>query len=177
MDFPILQPVCIPTKGKSLLVRIWIFLTCTRTWRVVEDWVFRTKINGTPVDILIPKDFIFDGASIPRWLWWLLPPMDVLLIPSLVHDYAYRHQNIILLSQSRSAKRVKLCRSKRLFWDKLFRDISIQVNGCKVISYFSWAMLCLFGSFAWNKNRKLEAKTIAEDWKKLKDFEERSRNF
>jgi hypothetical protein len=169
MKYPILEPIPIRTKGLSLLMRIWVWLFSVRTWKLVDDWEFETKLNEEYVTIFIEKNFIFDGASIPRALWWLLQPMGVLLIPGLVHDYAYRYQKVVTINK-RTKKKFNRRKSDRKFWDLLFREISIQVNGCKIISYFAWVALFLFGRFAWNKNRKIEQKRINEDWKRLSKF-------
>lgn len=165
MDHPILKPIPINTRGLSLLMRIWTWLFSVRTWELMEDWSFRTKIDGEWDTVFIEKGFVFDGASIPRPLWWLLQPMGILLIPGLVHDYAYRYQKITTIHNGR----VKLNRYNydQKFWDILFRDISIQVNECKVISYLAWSALYVFGGMAWKKNRKLEQQRVIEEWKKL----------
>jgi hypothetical protein len=166
MKYPVLEPVPILTKGLPLLMRIWVWLFSSRKWKVSEDWYYETMIDREYATIFIPKGFIFDGASIPRFLWWLLQPMGILLIPGLVHDYAYRYQKIILYNSIKGTYH-NLFRHKRDTWDEVFREISVRVNGCEVISYVAWLALYIFGGFAWRKNRKLEAKRVAEDWIKL----------
>lgn len=39
--------------------------------------------------IIIPKGFVTDLMSIPRWLWSLLSPFDSALIGDLIHDFLY----------------------------------------------------------------------------------------
>lgn len=34
----------------------------------------------------IPKGFVWDGASVPSWLHWLLPPIDSGMFGDLIHD-------------------------------------------------------------------------------------------
>jgi len=41
----------------------------------------------TLCDIDVPKGFITDGASIPRGLWWLFPPVGRYFKAAVVHDY------------------------------------------------------------------------------------------
>lgn len=54
-------------------------------------------IDGWPTpttpEICIPKGFVSDGASVPRFFWRLLSPpiYPVTLAPSIVHDYLYLH--------------------------------------------------------------------------------------
>jgi hypothetical protein len=42
--------------------------------------------------------------------------------------------------------------------DKLFRDISIEVNGFQFLNYLAYYALRLGGFMAWNKHRKNNAK-------------------
>ena len=37
----------------------------------------------------IPKGTIWDGASIPKWLWWLMKPIDEGAIADLLHDWLW----------------------------------------------------------------------------------------
>lgn len=39
--------------------------------------------------ITIPKGFIWDLSSVPRFLWWLFPPDGDFEFASLIHDYLY----------------------------------------------------------------------------------------
>jgi hypothetical protein len=38
----------------------------------------------------IPEGTIWDGASIPKWLWWLLKPIDEGAIGDLIHDELWK---------------------------------------------------------------------------------------
>lgn len=59
------------------------------------DWgakVGRIAILLEPVGwrgITLPSGFMSDGASVPRFLWWFLPPWgDRATVAALVHDFA-----------------------------------------------------------------------------------------
>jgi len=78
LTFPILEPVIIPTKGKNKIVQVWIWLTVRRKWRVVEDYFLFIHGIGK---VKIPKDFIFDGASIARIFHIFLQPTGILFLP------------------------------------------------------------------------------------------------
>jgi len=58
----------------------------SRHWRnlVEVSWEARGEIG------IVPIGFITDGASTPRILWPLFPPMDKYAIAALVHDYLYK---------------------------------------------------------------------------------------
>lgn len=51
------------------------------SWILTEDW-------HTPYGI-IPKGFTSNGASIPRLLWWFIPPAGILFEAAIIHDYYY----------------------------------------------------------------------------------------
>lgn len=50
-----------------------------RKWQVVEDF--------ESFGVIVPKDFITDGASVPRVLWWFLDPATEAFEAAIVHDY------------------------------------------------------------------------------------------
>ena len=57
-------------------------------WRIDEDVLVYL---GLLLPIVVPNGFVTDFASVPRPLWWLVPPQDSrIAIPALVHDYLYR---------------------------------------------------------------------------------------
>ena len=64
MKMPKLVPIPIKTREKSIFLRIWRWITSIRKWQLIEDWEFQLPDNGPT--IVIPKGFVFDGASIPR---------------------------------------------------------------------------------------------------------------
>lgn len=41
--------------------------------------------------IRVPAGFVTDLASVPRILWWLLPPHGRYAKAAIVHDYLYEH--------------------------------------------------------------------------------------
>ena len=84
---PELKPVPIKTKGKGFWKGIVMWLLSTRNWEITKDWKY--KINGN--EYIIPAGFVFDGASIPKFLRTFFSPVGVLLIGGLVHDYMYKY--------------------------------------------------------------------------------------
>ena len=153
MEMPILKPVPIKTRNHPLAVRIWRWITCVRKWEVAGDWT-HTIPDGTT--IVIHSGFTFDGASIPKPLWALLSPTGLLLIPGLIHDYAYRYDYLIGRDAHGMEYKYKQ-KAGRKHWDRLFREVGLKVNGLTLIDTLAWAMLYLFGGLAWNANRKRAA--------------------
>lgn len=39
-------------------------------WQLIQDFI--VSVDGEVH--VVPKGFVFDGSSVPRWLWWLYPP-------------------------------------------------------------------------------------------------------
>ena len=160
MKMPKLCPLPIETKGQNTLTRIWRWITAVRKWELLEDWEYEQLDNE--LAILIPKGFVFDGASIPRILWGLLSPTGLLLIPGLIHDFAYRYDYLWAIDSDG-----KICKHEegagRKHWDLMFQKVGLVVNGMPVIDKLAWLALALFGSIAWNKNRKLNSVEIMPD--------------
>jgi len=156
--YPILKPIKIGTKNSNFWARIKVWWNTTRKWELIEDFYF-TLNNGSIIKI--PKGFVFDGASVPRQLWWFLSPTGILLIPGLIHDYAYRYDHIIVVV----ADGVHIINDKTYshrccegygkdHWDALFLEVAKQVNGMIILDKAAWLALKWYGDKAWKENRK-----------------------
>jgi hypothetical protein len=44
---------------------------------------------GVTHRVIVPRGFLFDGASIPRALWWFASPVNDWLAGAVLHDYLY----------------------------------------------------------------------------------------
>lgn len=152
ITMPILQPIAIPTKNMGWYKAIFVWMSTIRKWRVMENYDYTLK-DGTVVRIL--AGFVFDGASIPRIFWAFLSPTGLLLIPGLLHDYAYKMNFIWSLTNEGDLIPYKINAGQK-YWDQMFRDEAIRVNGFKTINYCAWVALRMFGWIAWNKHRRHE---------------------
>jgi len=78
---PTVQPLCRPI-GRKL---------STTLEEVEYRWI---GDNGLEYRLIVPNNFIFDGASIPRLLWTAtgLAPHGVMDGPALPHDFGYHYQ-------------------------------------------------------------------------------------
>lgn len=61
-----------------------------RLWRLNEELHYEAGVEGSGIWIKVPKDFVTDGASIPQFLWGILPSMGKYLNAAVVHDYLCR---------------------------------------------------------------------------------------
>lgn len=63
-------------------------------------------VNGKEFIINIPKNYTWDGATIPHFLWRLIgpPTSPEFLIPSMVHDKLCERHNLINNNRNLSSK-------------------------------------------------------------------------
>jgi len=150
-EMPKLRPISIPTKGKSFFGGIYVWMFKVRTWEVVDDWVY--EIDG--VEYVIRTGFIFDGASIPRSFWHILNPIGILLIPGLIHDWAYKYAGLERVTKITTRKiHSETISMNQADSDSLFYQTAVSINGLKFVNWLAYKSLRLFGFFAWNKHRK-----------------------
>lgn len=62
-------------------------------YRVVGEWVYQWSKGGRTYRLVVEDRFLFDGASIPWWLWSLarISPDGLHRAAALAHDKVYRH--------------------------------------------------------------------------------------
>ena len=58
--------------------------------------------------IEIAKGFVWDGASVPWWLRWLIRPTDKTKEASMVHDLLYAEGNGVLRKEADGVFKIKL---------------------------------------------------------------------
>ncbi len=147
---PTLKPVPIPTKNqKSPFHKLAVFIFEVRQWELIENWHY--KLNPE-VELVIPKGFRFDGASIPRPFWAILSPIGLLLIPGLLHDYAYKYDQLWQVEADGMLDSFQKGAGKE-FWDGLFINVGKDVNGILLINVIAWLAVFFGGNGTWNKYR------------------------
>ncbi|HEU4742656.1 MAG TPA: DUF1353 domain-containing protein [Meiothermus sp.] len=57
-------------------------------WSLAAEYVYQ---DGGRT-LRIPRGFVFDLASVPRFLWWLIAPFELSVVAPLVHDFLYRYR-------------------------------------------------------------------------------------
>jgi len=159
-SMPALKPVPIPTKNqKSVVHKLTVFIFEVRTWELVENWHY-TLSDG--VELVIPKGFRFDGASIPRPFWAILNPIGLLLIPGLLHDYGYKYNQIWQMTPNGEITPYMKGEGKE-YWDNLFKKVGKEVNGFFLVNFIAWLAVALGGSGAWNGHRKENVEVVKPD--------------
>ncbi|PHS72817.1 MAG: hypothetical protein COB22_04300 [Cycloclasticus sp.] len=157
---PTLIPVPIETKGQGFFKTLWIWLKSTREWRFGSDWEF--YLPATNLTYVIPKDFVFDGASVPKRLRSYLSPVGLLLVPGIIHDFAYRYDYVWIRKPDGSVEKLNEGIGRK-FWDELFFIVGNHVNGVFIINFLAWFALTLGGWMAWNSNRKKQSTELTPD--------------
>ncbi len=122
-----------------------------REWLVLEDWHF----NCVPLNIIffIPKGFIFNGASVPRFFSNIFPATGYLFIAALIHDYLYEYAFYIkVIEFERIIVQINKADSDDFFEeiaDWLYKDHWFKTNLAK-------AALVAGGQGAWDACRKAD---------------------
>ena len=90
-----------------------MWLLGVRHWEIAKD--FEYELNWTKY--VVPSGFVFDGASIPKFLHMFLSPVGVLLIGGLIHDYAYKYETLLRQNKKDTLGVISQKRA-----DEIFRD-------------------------------------------------------
>lgn len=55
-------------------------------WKLVPGFRYYVGSEDSGIYVDVPTGFLTDGATIPRFLWWLLPPIDEYSQATTLHD-------------------------------------------------------------------------------------------
>ena len=165
IQMPAMSPVPINTKNLIWYTALWSWLFSFRKWEILEDWYL--SVDWADVYYLIPKGFVFDGASIPRILWMVFSPVGILFIPGLLHDFVYRYGVILVLPKKEGIPvPLEYTRSES---DAFFKKIAIMVNGFKYLNWLPYMALVFCGWPTWHSHRK-NNKDVYVDFPTIKRF-------
>lgn len=101
-------------------------------YEVVEDCICE--------EVIIKAGFTTDFASVPQFLWWLIPPHGTGAIPSIVHDYLYQVPN------SHNLTRLEVDR----YWRKLLIESGVPTWQTALM----YGFVRLLGQSVWEKYRQ-----------------------
>ena len=150
--WPALQPLRLVTNHR--------FDACKRRWwKIANEWhveIAHTKKKDIDGTIVIREGTRVDGASVPLpWLVSLLTfgflrPTGILLIPSIVHDYAYKHGYLCYRNQDGTKSCRAICRADA---DWLFREMIQAINDTKLLAWVAWKAVRLGGRSHYKRNK------------------------
>ena len=55
-------------------------------WKLVPGFRYYIEFENSTKYVDVPTGFLTDGATVPRWLWWLIPPMGSYSQATTLHD-------------------------------------------------------------------------------------------
>lgn len=70
---------------KILKDRVIVEQIAPNKWKTLEE----ISINVHDIEIVVPKGFRTDFASVPRCLWSIFPPYGKHTVAAIVHDFLY----------------------------------------------------------------------------------------
>jgi len=147
-QMPALRPIPVSKRGER------------RRYRLLEDW--KCDILGREFTFIIPKGFIFDGASIPRLFWNMLSPSGYLFLAGLFHDFPYKYGFVYIYSiiDSLDGGQPRIIKT----WldqkeaDQKFEAMADKIcMGAKFFTAVAYKSLRAFGFITWNKYRKVDS--------------------
>jgi len=93
--------------------------------------------------ITIPKGYVWDLASVPRWLWSLVPPDSDAELAFLIHDYLY--ENHLWLKYTK-----EFCDNEMRIWAKELNGTSNKYSLRNIDNSIRYYAVRLFGKKVFN---------------------------
>lgn len=60
-------------------------------WITTKAFTYYVWSEDSDEAIEVPADFVFDGTTAPKWLWWFIQKVEPRTInPTCLHDYLYK---------------------------------------------------------------------------------------
>ena len=119
-----------------------------RRWQLIEDWYYEFG-NGRG---MIPKGFIFDGASIPKFFRRLYGATGYLFLASIPHDYGYKKGCVEFCFPGELCFPVQFSRYE---FDGHFKEMANKIYpNHRIKTWVAYCAVRLGGWVAWNKYRK-----------------------
>lgn len=66
-------------------------------WKLIPGFRYYIGVENSNNYVDVPTGFITDGATIPRWLWWVLPPLGEYSQATTLHDYLCRVYSVTVI--------------------------------------------------------------------------------
>lgn len=131
-----IPPMC------GTLAGIWLGqLGVSNQYQTLADYEFQSEMKVT---IRIPRNTIYDRASIPRVLSVLITKDELGAVAPLIHDYLYRHGGV--LRQSDVFQYRLFSRSEA---DDIFLEAMRKCGVPRTKRNLAWAAVRVGGAFAW----------------------------
>jgi hypothetical protein len=118
----------------ELIVQSYVYSDKSSKYWKIQQPITVTLSNGKVINI--PKGFVYDMSTVPKWLWSLVRPFNDGLFGYLVHDILY-------VQRAHDMTRLQ-CDKEMLFWTNL-------TNSNKFDNYLRYMFVRMFGWIWWKK--------------------------
>lgn len=116
---------------------------------IIQEYVYKSKnkkywklkknitiqLQTKQATVVVPEGFIYDMATVPKWLWSIIRPFNDGLFGTLLHDYLYIHKEAHTLTRKDADK-------EYLLWNNL-------TNQNKFDNYIRYIFVRAFGWLWW----------------------------
>jgi len=127
----------------------------SRVWVLAEEYVLdltESGVSGANYRFCLPKDYSFDLASVPRWLWWLIAPNELSIVAPLIHDYIYECKGQIPGGRIKRADGTVVTEFTRAETDDLFA-ILMKIEGVsRWRRFFAYNAVHIVGGVFWSSS-------------------------
>lgn len=116
-------------------------------WVLVSQLIYTPKANAeVKVEVEIPEGFLTDFASIPFYLWSLLPKWSTYGWAAVVHDWLYWMQDDVSVSREQA--------------DKILRDAMLALKVPSWKASLIYRAVRWKGGSAWSENARLKGSGV-----------------
>jgi len=130
-------------------------LSRTLTYRLRQEYTYRWNKNGKAYRLRIEKGFMYDGASVPRAVWWYLRPDGLQRAAATVHDKLYETRGD-MGNQFQELKNGKWVTVNQIWTreqcDKMFARILREANVPSRKRRMAYRAVDWFGKKAWDND-------------------------
>ena len=174
-NMPLMRPLPLKSKNQSgWFNRLLVYLYIPREWELLQSWHWTYIENsGRPderqIRLVLPKGFRCDVASIPRPFRALFNPSGLLLLPALLHDYAFEYNQLWQIDADGNYipytwPEYYDDREQKRFWDDLLYAAGEQINGVGLVN----SVILFLGRIGlsqptWKMYRKIDRKPDRAD--------------
>ena len=138
---PVLRPIPVKTKNQGVIKRFMVYMLVPRTWKLLQNWHWKyfDKEKGAYVELVVPKGFVCDLASIPRPFRAFFNPAGLLLLPAMLHDYAFEYNQLWQVDDNGEyvpyvPEDCCCSRTQKRYWDTLLFEAGRQINDSWLIN-------------------------------------------
>jgi len=162
IHFPITRAVYTEAPKRTWYQKILKFATYRRWFDVREDYVLWVPSLNT--HIFVPRNFLYDLASVPKVLNGLFNSNGMLLLGALPHDFGYRYECLLLVDPLTDEIYQKPFDKAEL--DKIFESLCALESKFLKASKVARITLGIAGFIGWKENRK-KACVLRDDFPEL----------